>query len=180
MLNELRKIVKQKTDEEDWKYHIVPVVRYAKKLAKIKKVDEELTEICALLHDIGRIKHGSKNHHITGQIEAEKILEKLKASKETIETVKNCIRTHGGKKENMPRTIYEKIISSADAMAHFDIILMFFYWGNQGSFEEMFNQVKERVEFDWNNKLQIPIAKKMMKRKYKAVKLILEANEQYL
>ena len=45
----------EEAEEEDWKYHIVPVVEYAKKLAKILKVDEEIVELAALLHDIGQV-----------------------------------------------------------------------------------------------------------------------------
>ena len=73
-LNKIREIVKSETKENYWKYHIAPVVKYAKKLAKILNVDEEITELAALLHDIGKSKFGSKDHEITGIKEAEKIL----------------------------------------------------------------------------------------------------------
>ena len=51
-LKKIRQMVKNEADETDRKYHIAIVVDYAKKLAKILKVDEEVVELSALLHDI--------------------------------------------------------------------------------------------------------------------------------
>ena len=70
MNKKIRELVKKefkKSDwyESDWVYHILPVVKYAKKLAKIYKVDEEVVELAALLHDIGRVKlEEDEEHHI--------------------------------------------------------------------------------------------------------------------
>lgn len=44
----------KKLDEEDlkdWQYHILPVIKYAKLLAKKYKVDENIVELAAILHD---------------------------------------------------------------------------------------------------------------------------------
>jgi len=173
--------VREEAGKEEWKYHIVPVVNYAKKLAKLLKVDEEITEIAALLHDIGRLKFGSRNHHITGMFEAEKILRNYKYPQKIIDEVKHCIKSHRGSKNIKPKTTIAKIIANADAMAHFDVLPILFYSHyKKGSFEEVFKQIEEKIEREWNKKITLPEAKKMLQEKYKAIKLILNSNKRYI
>ena len=167
MLNKIREFVKKEADEDDWKYHIVPVVNYSKKLAKILKQDEEIVELAALLHDIGRIKHGGKDHEITGIPEAEKLLKKHNCPQNVIDEVKHCIESHRGNKDAPPRTTIAKIIANADAMAHFDVLPVLLYWRCQkSSFEEAFKWLDDKIERDWNKKLTLPEARKIMKEKY--------------
>jgi len=181
MLNKIRDLVKNEADESDWKYHIVPVVKYAKKLAKILNANEELVEIAALLHDIGRIRFGSENHHITGISEAEKILLKYNAPQDVIDEVKHCIESHRASEGVPPKTKIAKIIANADAMAHFDILPVFFYWlSKKQTFDEVFKWVDDKIERDWKEKLTLPEARTIMKDKYKAIKLILDSNKEYM
>ena len=120
IIEKIKEIVKRECSEEDWKFHILIVVKYAKLLAKKLGVDEKLAELGALLHDIGRIRIGGKDHEITGAKEAEKILKELNCPEEIIEEIKHCVEAHGGKIK--PRTKIAEIIANADAMAHFDAI----------------------------------------------------------
>lgn len=181
MLNKVRELIKNEADETDWKYHLVPVVKYAKKLAKIMNADKEIVELAALLHDIGRLRFGGENHDITGIPEAEKILKEHNASQDVINEVKHCIESHRGSKDIPPRTTIAKIIANADAMAHFDILPVFFYWrSKKQNFNEVFKWVDEKVDRDWNKKLTLPEARKMMKEKYKAIKLVLNSNKEYM
>lgn len=181
MISKLRNLVRNEVDELDWKYHIVPVVKYAKKLAKIYSIDEETVELAALLHDIGRIKFGEKDHEITGMTEAEKILREHNASQELIDEVKHAIESHRPGKNIPPKTMIAKIIANADAMAHLDVLPFFFYWlSEKKSFEELFNWVDEKIDKDWNQELTLPEAKEMMRERYKAVKLVLDANRVYM
>jgi putative nucleotidyltransferase with HDIG domain len=180
-IEKIRQIVKNEAAEDDWKYHIVPVVNYAKKLAKILRADEETVEVAALLHDIGRLKHGGENHDVTGMPEAEKILEEHDYPQDIIDEVKHCIESHRGSKDIPPKTIIAKIIANADAMAHFDVLPIFFYWRcKKSSFEDAFKWVDEKIDRDWNKKLTLPEAREMMKEKYKAIKLVLDSNREYL
>lgn len=178
-IEQIRELVKKEAKESDWKDHIVPVVNYAKKLAKILGVDEEKAELAALLHDIGRIKFGSKDHEITGIPEAEKILKEYNYPKETIDEVKHCIESHRGSKDILPRTILAQIITNADAMAHLDILPLFFHNPKKHTFEESLQFVSGKIDRDWNKKLTLPEAKQMMEEKYRAIKLILDSNKQY-
>lgn len=180
MIEKVRQIVKQETDEEDWKYHIIPVVNYAKKLAESFEVDIEIVELAALLHDIGR-KFGATNHDITGVPEAERILKEFNYPTDVIIEVKHCIESHRGSKDASPKTIIAKIIANADAMAHFDILPVFFYWRcKEANFEDAFKWVKEKIERDWNKKLTLPEAKKIMENKYEAIKTVLDSTGKYI
>ncbi len=180
-LNEVRAIIKNEADESDWKYHLAPVIKYAKKLAKIMNANEEIVELAALLHDIGRLRFGGENHDVTGVPEAEKILKKLNTPQDVIDEVKHCIESHRGSKDIPPRTTIAKIIANADAMAHFDVLPVFFYWrSKKQTFEEAFKWVDSKIDRDWNKKLTLPEAREMMKEKYEAIKLVLKSNEEYM
>jgi putative nucleotidyltransferase with HDIG domain len=181
MIEEVRAIVKKESEKVDWDNHLKIVVKYAKILAEELKQDEELIEIAALLHDIGRIRHGGKDHEKTGAIEAEKILRSLNYAPDKIEIVKQCVAAHRGQSEIMPRTIPEKIIANADAMAHFDAVL----WlvnikSKKERFDDVLKWIDDKLERDWNKKMTIPYAKKMMKEKYDAARIIIEANKKCL
>ena len=181
MLEKIRQVVKNEAEEGDWKYHIVPVINYAKKLAKILKVNEETAELAALLHDIGRIKFGPEDHEITGVPEAEKILKGHNYPQDVIDEVKHCIESHRGSKDVPPRTTIAKIIANADAMAHFDAFPVFFYLRSKdSSFEDAIKWAEEKLERDWKKKLTLPEARKMMEGKYKAIKLVLDSARAYI
>jgi len=184
MIKKVEEFVKKECNEFDWKYHIVPVVKYAKLLAKKLNADEELVELGALLHDIGRIKFGGKNHEIRGIPEAENILKKVGASQKVIDEVKHCIESYRGNwNYKKPRTIIAKIVANADAMAHFNVIPVLIQLGlkkESNDIEKAFQWVYEKVERDWNNKLTIPEAKEIMKEKYKAIKLLFDSMREYM
>lgn len=145
------------------------------------KADEETVELAALLHDIGRLKFGEGDHDITGIPEAEKILKEHNYPQNVIDEVKHCIESHRGSKNISPKTTIAKIITNADAMAHFDILPVFFFWrSKKQSFDEAFKWVDDKIDRNWNKKLTLPEAKKMMEKKYKAIKLVLDSNREYI
>ncbi len=156
-------------------YHIMPVVKYAKLLAKRFEADKEILELAALLHDIGVIQGDKPNHHISGAKEAEKILKKFNYPKEKIEQIKHCIFAHRSSKSIPRKTIEAKCLASADAMAHFDEIPSLF----ESAFvrfkmnpEEGQEWILAKLERDW--KKLIPEARKLVRNKYNAVKLLLK------
>lgn len=138
-IKKVREILEKEFEYEDWKYHILPVVKYAKELAKIYKVDEDVVELAALLHDVGRIDiKNEKTHHITGVGDAEKILKELDFPREVIDEVKHCIASHRRGKGPAPSTMTARIVANADAMSHFDVMPVFFYWrADRYSFDEI-------------------------------------------
>lgn len=158
-----------------WTYHIMSVVKYAKLLAKRLKADKEIVELAALLHDIGVVKGDKANHHISGMKEAEKILKKFNYPQGKIEKIKHCVFAHRASKSIKRKTIEAKCIASADAMAHFDEIPQLFesaFIRFKLSPEDGKRWLLAKLERDW--KKLIPEAKKIVKDKYKAIKLILK------
>jgi len=120
IIEEIKKFVEEECKKPGSNYgyqpyeeHFVPMVKYAKELAKDLNVDEEIVEIAAWLHDIGSIKFGRENHHITGAEIAEKKLEEFGYEKEKIERVKECIYSHRGSQNIKPKTKEAEIIREA-------------------------------------------------------------------
>jgi len=182
MIEKIRELVKKECDSWDWNYHILPVVKNAKMLAKKLGTDEEIAEIAALLHDIGRIRHGTDNHEITGIAEAEKILRELNYSKEIIEEIKHVVESHRGKGKIPPKTRLAKIIANADAMAHFDTILAMMQKKLQvegNDLKKACEALDRKVERDYK-KLTIKEAKEATEEKYKAIRLLLSSMKEYL
>ncbi|MCD6464713.1 HD domain-containing protein [Candidatus Woesearchaeota archaeon] len=183
MIEKVREIVKKECDEWNWKFHILPVVKNARLLAQKLNADQELVELGALLHDIGRIKFGPENHEITGIPEAEKILKSLGYSEEVIKEVKHCVESHRGTSDIKPKTIVAKIVANADAMAHFDTMLALLQIAlirENNNLERAVNWVYNKIERDWNKKLTLPEAKQVMKEKYEAIKLLLDSIKAYM
>tara|TARA_Y100000310_G_scaffold341522_1_gene440927 strand:- start:1413 stop:2084 length:672 start_codon:yes stop_codon:yes gene_type:complete len=180
MIEKVKEAVMEVADEDDWKFHLSLVVKYAKHLAKIEKVNEEIVELAALLHDIGRLKFGGEDHEITGVPEAEKILKKLDSPDEVIEEVKHCVRSHRASKDYPAKTKIAEIIRDADAISHFDIIPILIEVGlrkYKGDVREAIKWVHAKIDRDWNNKMHLPESKKLAEEKYKAAKLLLKSAE---
>ena len=90
-------------------------------LAKGEKVDLEVLEVSALLHDIARVKEdndnsGKTDHAILGAKMAKSILEKLEFSKEKVKHIQDCIISHRYRNNNEPKTIEAKILFDADKL----------------------------------------------------------------
>jgi len=181
-ITKVRRLVKERFEEVDWKYHILPVVKYAKKLAKIYKVNEDVVELAALLHDIGRVKlEDDEKHHIVGVPEAEKILRKFNYPEKVIKEVHHCVASHRPGKGPKPKTMTAKIVANADAMSHFEALPVFFYWrGSRGcDFKEVLKWVDNKIEQDWTKKVTLPKAREMVKDKYEAARLFLNFLKEY-
>jgi putative nucleotidyltransferase with HDIG domain len=181
-LQKIYKIAKNNFKERDYRYHVLPVVSHAKKLARIYKVKGGTVEIAALLHDIGRGHVGDdENHHIAGGPVAERILRNLGYPKEVIEEVKHAVVSHRSKKGIKPRTIIAKIVANADAMSHFDMLPVFYIWlgGKNMKIAEITEWIEKKLERDWNKKLTLPEARELVEEKYKAIKILLAAIKKY-
>lgn len=164
-----------KYGSEPFLFHFVPMVEYAKVLAKEMNVDIEIVELAGWLHDIGSIVYGRENHHITGAKIAEEKLTELNYPPAKIKLVKNCILNHRGSKNSKRETLEEKIIAEADAMSNFDNIAGIF---KAAFIYEKLNQgeAKIAVRKKLQNKykqLHFSKSKEMIKPKYDAAMLLL-------
>ena len=176
MIEKIKEIVKNECEKDNWSwdYHMVSVVNYANQLAEKLGADKEIVEVSAWLHDITRLKGDPENHHISGPIEAEKILKQLNYPQDKIEKVKHCIHAHRGSQSIKRKTIEAECVASADAMAHFDnvpALLYVAYVKKQMTIEEGKNWVGNKLERSW--KKLIPEAKEIVLPKYESVKLLL-------
>ena len=188
IIKKIKQIVKERHNEKDFNYHILPVVKNAMFLAEKLNADKEIVEASAYLHDIGRTFKGRKDfnpeneHHITGAKETKKILIGLGCKKDFIKKVENCVLAHRGRREPNPKTTEEKIISCADAMAHFDTFLALFevFIVTTNSFEEAIKEIDKKMDRNWNKKLSLPEAKEIVKEKYNAIKILLESMKEHM
>lgn len=157
-------------------FHFIPMVKHAKLLAKKLGADVEVVEIAAWLHDIGSIKYGRKDHHITSAKIADKLLQKNNYPSDRIELVKKCILNHRGSVNNKKESIEEKIIADADGVSNFDMIFGLFqaayqYEGlSQG---EGKISVREKLKRKYKN-LCFKESRKLVQEKYKAAMLLIK------
>ncbi len=173
VFNECKKPI-SKYGVEPYEFHFVPMVKYAKKLAKEHKVDQETIEIAAWLHDIGSIIYGRENHHITSSKIAEELLTKFEHSKDKIKVIKKSILNHRRSIKNKRISIEEKIIADADALCNFDMIpglfkAAFIYEGlTQGQAKK---SVREKLK-DKYKMLHFKNSRAIIRPKYKAAMLL--------
>jgi hypothetical protein len=179
MIKKIEEIVEQACAQDTnifgygiWTHHITQVAKNGKQLANLFKADEEIVEIAALLHDYASVKDEAlyENHHITGPIEAEKILKQLGYASSKIEAVKHCISTHRGSVQSEKRSAEAECLANADALTHIEQIPSLFYlvFVEKGmGIDEGSKWVLEKLKRSWN-KLSPPV-QEMMKLKYTAV-----------
>lgn len=191
IINQVKKIVKEECQISRYtispfpaySFHIRIVEKYSMLLAKKLKADLEITQLGALLHDIGMIKHGKENHELTGVKEAQKILNDLNYPKNKINRISEIILSHRGSKEIPPKTLEAKIVANADAMAHYDILpalLEVALRENNNDGKAAFWWLYHKIERNWQKKLTIPYARKMMEEKYQAIKVVLDSMKEYI
>ena len=187
IVEEVKKYVKEEAGKDtnpftiDAYYtHIVPMVRYSKRLARKISADEEIVEIAAWLHDIGSLKGEYENHHISGAKYAEEFLKKLNYPTEKIEKIKHCIISHRGSLKIKRETIEAECIASADGMSHFDNIVSLLNLAlviRKMSVEEARTFSRDKLQRFWDK--MIPEAKEIVKEKYEAAMLLLEKNDTF-
>lgn len=179
IINDINKILNEICDDGRMKYHILPVVRISVELAKEFKADEQVVEIAAYLHDVTRILGDKENHHITGAKYARDFLEKYAFDNKKIELIEKCIKNHRGSTKNNRETTEEKIISTADAIAHIEYPIPLFYtWygKRKATIEEGAMEIKNKLQRSWN-KIEFEYKKDELKEKYNYLMEVLSNNE---
>ena len=141
-------------------------------MSKLFNANPEIVEIAALLHDYASVKDEAlyEDHHITGPIEAEKILKQLGYPSGKIEKVKHCIATHRGSVQNEKRSAEAECLANADAKTHIEQVPSLFYlvFVEKGmGIDEGTKWILEKLKRSWD-KLS-PQVQDMMKQKYIAV-----------
>ncbi|MCX6814975.1 MAG: HD domain-containing protein [Candidatus Aenigmarchaeota archaeon] len=168
----------------EWNLHLIIVKKYADRLAEIYNADKEIVELSVWLHDIGKIRYGEINHHISGAQDAEVILRDHNYPQDVIDKVKECILTHRCEaKDKQPEGIEAKILATANAMSKMDVIPVFFWEAchEMGlGIRESCDWVAEEIERNWSRKIILPEGKDMVRDKYDAFKVIVETTRESL
>jgi len=128
--------------QEDYEIHTKIVEKLALKLAEKFNANKEIVHLSALLHDIGRVKFGGKDHEKISAEEAEKILKELNVTDEIIAKVKECILLHRHSDPRIPELLEAKILKIADAWAHFVKPIGIVCYGVKRGFK-----IKESIEW---------------------------------
>lgn len=182
MIKEIEKIVESACKKETnffgysiWQFHILSVVKYAKKMANKISADEEMVEIAALLHDYAGIKDYKmyEDHHIHGAQLAEEILKKFNYPQNKIEKVKYCILSHRGSKVVQKLTKEALCVADADSMAHFDSVSSLLYlafFSHKLDIVQANDWLAQKLERSW--KKLSPQAKEIIRDKYEASKIL--------
>ena len=158
---------------EPYRFHFIPMVKYAEKLADELGGDREVISIAGWLHDIGSIIEGRENHHISGANIAEIKLRELNYPDDKIKQVKKCILHHRGSRKDDRFSIEEKIIAEADALSNFENIPGIFkaaYYEGLDQREAM-KAVKKKLENKYKQ-LGLSNSKNLIKPKYDAAMLL--------
>ena len=136
------------------------------------KVDKEVVELGALLHDIAMpSEYGKREEHdIYGAKIAKQLLTELNYSTDKIKHVENCVLNHRGLEERPRNTIEEQIVADSDVISHFDSLPGMFrlaYKENNLSVQDGAEFVKKKLERDFN-KLS-PRTQKELKLRYENI-----------
>lgn len=161
---------------EPFACHFIPMVAYAEKLCDELGGDKEIIRLAGWMHDVGSIRCGREDHHVSGAKIAEEKLRELKYPEDKIELIKDCILHHRGSTDENRETIEEKIIAEADVMSNFDNIAGVFqcaYIYEHLSREEANISVREKFKRKWNQ-LHFEKSKKLIRPKYEAAMLLLK------
>lgn len=174
-MNKFKKIIEDiyKSNNFEWyyTYHVLVVEKIANDLNKKFGGNSNIIRLAALLHDIGKVSN-KQPHDIEGAKIAKNILEKNGYSKKDIDHVNECILSHRCI-DIMPKSIEAKIISTADALSHFDSPLFFaefFFERNTSNFGDLIEVYKKTIEKDYNKKIQFDEIKKMYLPQYELLK----------
>lgn len=173
-IKKIKEAVREYCYGDDYNYHILPVVKYAKTLAEKTSADKEVVELAALLHDIA--VNDDEKHEIVGAERAGKILKDSGYSDSIIEKVRECILTHRTSGE--PKSREAEIIRNADAMAHIDSFVFIVKVGleRKGNITDAIEWPRKKID-KAGKKLTMPEARKIIKEKYKAIKLLIGKNK---
>jgi len=178
IISEVKRIVKEANDSPQnkfgssvWEYHLESVAKYALILGKKLGADLEVVELASYLHDYSSLVNikNAKEHHLHSARMAEEILKLTTFPKEKIEKVKACILAHRGSVKMPKKTLEEKIVASADAMAHFNYIpdMFFLVYGiNKFKTKEGAFWLKAKLGRSWK-KILLPLGRELITDKRK-------------
>lgn len=170
-------INKKQPSSKMWMSHITKTVKYSKILATKLNADKETCEIAAWLHDISKLEDKKDKHHITGSKRAREILQELEYDEEKIKIIESSILTHSSDKNYEPKTLEQKILASADALAFFEDFLIFVHGLihiKKIPETKAKKIIADKVKIGWEKVCSLPEAKKLAEPRYQAIITLLD------
>lgn len=101
-----------------WEHHVLPVMVQGEKLAEKYGADKEIVRLGAMLHDISFVDVGDVLHDELSARRAKEILIQEGFDVEVAEKIANIALAHRSRRF-VPQTLEEKVVATADVMAHF-------------------------------------------------------------
>ena len=152
MIEELRKYIEttiykeyQKNDKGHDINHIKYVTDRCLELSKNYDVDFNVLYVAAVYHDIGHHINPKEHEIISARIMYNDLNLRKYLSNENIDIIKEAIEDHRASSNHIPRSIYGKILASADRNINVDIYLNRTYNYTKNHNKDLFfNEIMEK------------------------------------
>lgn len=108
-------------DKSSW-VHCLRTAKIARSLAMRNGGSSEIAYLGGLLHDLGSVRYGRENHHLTGARDAVSILKGFDFLPFLIAKVAHCVYAHRGSQKIKPKTVEAICVAAADAINHFEMV----------------------------------------------------------
>jgi|SRR6185312_4076458 len=97
--------------------HIHRVYQLSLHIARLENADSFIAGIAALLHDIGRLSHGSRQHHAElSKTLASELLSAYPITSEQKDAILHAIMAHSYSRGVEPRTLEARVVRDADRL----------------------------------------------------------------
>ena len=117
--------------------HVTQVIRRSMDLAKRTGADMDMVYVIAAYHDLGLCGPRAIHHKTSGKILIQDARLKHWFSPEQLKIMKEAVEDHRSSMETEPRSIYGKIVSSADRNTSVEVTLKRCYSYNRRHFPEL-------------------------------------------
>jgi len=129
--------------------HVMRVYNLSVKIGVKENADINVLKIAALLHDVGRVLYGEREHALKSAKIAKELLSKMGLEKEFISRVVEAIKAHSFSGKERPVSIEAKVLSDADkldAIGAIGIARCFMYAGeHKRSLEKSIEHFYEKL-----------------------------------
>jgi putative nucleotidyltransferase with HDIG domain len=152
-----------------WDFHVKPVIEITKKLAPKYKADFIACWLAAILHDIARV-YDRQSHDTVGAQMAFDFLRQNGISADDAFSVQTVMVTHSCKKAK-PFQLEQKILATADALAHFQH--PFYLWYHSISpepFEKLLEGNLRKINHDFHEKIFFEEERESVRAEYEIMK----------
>ncbi len=159
-----------------YEYHLPVTEKIAAKFAKRYKVNVELSRAGAMLHDIADavMDRRADGHHQKSLEIAKELLVTSGYTESDVKILVEDALPYHDCRGGIPKTDVGKILSTADAVAHFDYDFVLYHFCapfKEGfTFEDAKKRALRKLDKDYKIKMLYPEVKKEMKDRYSALK----------